>query len=283
PAHCTGIATHKPTTGLVPRTGSPLGNAKGLFAQFATSGPMARNVDDLILALRIISGPDGQDPHCPPVSLRDAYEVDIGNLHVAYFVEDGISNPSDEVLSVLQTVIKELQTYVAKVDKIEPKCLKDTYRLLWEGFFLGGDKGEGTKGLLAKLGVTTPSRLLQDFLLKAIEQDLSTTQFRNLFREIDQFRITMLKTFEDYDVLISLVAGTPAKKHGTCLAESKDLAPCMVHSLTGWPVTVIRCGTSSNGLPIGIQISAKPWNDHISLALAKKLETIFGGWQQSPL
>lgn len=282
PAHCTGITTHKPTIGLVPRTGSPLGNAKGLFAQFATSGPMARCVDDLILTLQIISGPDGIDPHSPPVDLKDPMKVNINNLRVAYFLEDGVSNPTDEVLDVLQIVIKELQNHVTKVDKVECKCLKDSYRLLWQSFFLGGDQGKGTQELLKKLGVPTPSPLLQDFLIKATEQDLSTSQFRNLFKEIDQFRIDMLETVKEYDVLISLVAGTPAKRHGTCLEESKDMTPCMVHSLTGWPVTVIRCGTSSQGLPIGIQIAAKPWNDHICLALAKRLESVFNDWPPIP-
>lgn len=282
PAHCTGIATHKPTIGLVPRTGSPLGNAKGLFAQFATSGPMARSVDDLVLALQIISGPDGLDPHCPPVELNDPTRVDVSQLRVAYFLDDGVSCPTGEVLDVLQIVIQELQSHVTKVDRVECKCLKDSYRLLWQSFFLGGDQGKGTQELLKKLGVSIPSPLLQDFLLEAKEQDLSTSQFRNLFREIDQFRIEMLEVLKEYDILISLVAGTPAKKHGKCLEESKDMAPCMVHSLTGWPVTVIRCGTSSQGLPIGIQIAAKPWNDHICLALAKRLESIFGAFPKVP-
>lgn len=278
PAHCTGIATHKPTTGLVPRTGSPLGDAKGLFAQFATPGPMARQVDDLILTLQIISGPDGLDPHCPPVTLKDPAEVDVSSLRVAYFLDDGVSSPTGEVLDVLRFVIQELQNHVIKVDKIECKCLKESYRLLWQSFFLGGDQGRSTQELLKKLGVVIPSPLLQDFLKKAKEQDLSTSQFRNLFREIDQFRIEMLEELKDYDILVSLVAATPAKKHGKCLEESKDMAPCMIHSLTGWPVTVIRCGTSLCGLPIGLQIAAKPWNDHVCLALAKRLESVLGDW-----
>ncbi|MBA3721889.1 MAG: hypothetical protein H0W88_05760 [Parachlamydiaceae bacterium] len=71
PAHCTGIAAHKPTIGLVPRTGSPMGNARGLISQFASSGPMARSIEDLNLILPIISGPDGIDPHVPNVILKD--------------------------------------------------------------------------------------------------------------------------------------------------------------------------------------------------------------------
>ncbi len=283
PAHCTGIAAHKPTVGLVPRTGSPMGNAKGLVAQFATSGPMARYVEDLILALPIISGPDGIDPHVPPVNLSDVKSVDISSLRIAYFIQDGVSNTANEIVHTVEKLVKELKTHVAKIELITIPCLKDTYRLLWEHFYLGSDQGQGTKNTLAMLRVDRPSPLLQQFLKQAEKSVLSVTQFRNLFREVDLYRIKMLEVLKDFDILLSPTASTTAKSHGTTHEESKDLTHCMVHSLTGWPVTVVRCGVSSQGLPIGLQIAAKPWNDHLSLALGLKVESLEGGWQPSNL
>ncbi|MFC2049516.1 amidase family protein, partial [Chlamydiota bacterium] len=88
---------------------------------------------------------------------------------------------------------------------------------------------------------------------------------------------------KEYDILLSPVAATPAKLHGKTFEEGKDLAHCLMHSLTGWPVTVVRCGTSSQGLPIGVQIAAKSWNDHLSLALGAHLQKQWQGWQASPL
>lgn len=283
PAHCTGIAAHKPTIGLVPRTGSVMGNARGLFAQFATSGPMARYIEDLALILPIISGPDGCDPHSPPVSLRDPKETDVHTLRVAYLLGDGVSHLSQEIAETLERVISELKRDFKKVDGIEVECLKESYRLLWESFYLGGDRGESTKNMLAMMKVETPSSLMQQFLLEAEKSCLSVTQYRTLFREMDQYRIQMLDSLKDYDILLSPVAATVAKAHGTTLKECKDMTSCMIHSLTGWPVTVLRCGVSSNGMPIGIQIAAKPWNDHLCLAFGKKLEEIFGGWQPSAI
>jgi len=278
PAHCTGIAAHKPTTGLVPRTGFPLGNARGLMAQFATSGPMARSVEDLALVLPLISGPDGRDPHVPPVSLKDPREVDVRTLRVAYFLEDGVSHWSHEIVETLERVVAELKKQHRDIDRVELKCLKDSYRLLAEGFYLGADGGEGTKNILAMLNVETPSLLMQKILVEAQKSRLTVTQYRNLFREIDQYRIEMLESLKDYDILLSPVAATVAKLHGKTVEECKDMTPCMIHSLTGWPVTVIRCGSSSNGLPMGIQIAAKPWQDHHSIALAEQIEKNFGGW-----
>ncbi len=279
PAHCTGIAAHKPTIGLIPRTGSVLGNARGLIGQFGTSGPMARYVEDVILALSVICGPDGMDPHISPVSLHFFQTLDLRNLRIAYCLEDGVSQMSNEIIDSLERVAKELQNHTAKIDFIELKCLKDSYRLLWECFYLGGDRGEGVKNMLNMFGVKNPSPLMQKFLLEAEKSNLPTTQFRNLFREIDQYRITMLEALRDYDILLSPVAATVAKMHGKSVEECKDITPCMVHSLTGWPVSVVRCGSDKNGLPIAIQIAAKSWNDPISLAVAKKIESIFGGWQ----
>jgi amidase len=46
----------------------------------------------------------------------------------------------------------------------------------------------------------------------------------------------------------------------------------MTHKLTGWPAAVVRCGTSPEGLPIGVQVAAA----------AGRLEDVFGGWQPAP-
>lgn len=279
PAHCTGVAGHKPTIGLVPRTGSVFGNARGLMGQFGTSGPLARSVQDLILTLPILAGPDGLDPHIPPVSLKDVKSVDIRSLRVAYLTEVGSSKPSIDIVNTIEMVVRELKPHVATIELINIPCLKETYRLLWELFYLGADQGQGTKNILAMFGVDKPSPLLQEFLKQAEKSNLTVTQFRNLFREIDLYRIEMLQALKDYDILLSPVANTTAKSHGKTHEESRDMTPCMMHSLTGWPVTVVRCGVSSSGLPIGLQVAAKSWNDHISLALGAKMESLFGGWQ----
>jgi len=46
----------------------------------------------------------------------------------------------------------------------------------------------------------------------------------------------------------------------------------MVHNITGWPAAVVRCGTSADGLPIGVQVVARPWQDATALAVAGHLE-----------
>ena len=51
------------------------------------------------------------------------------------------------------------------------------------------------------------------------------------------------------------------------------------YNMTGWPGAVVRCGTSPEGLPIGLQVVARPWREDVAIALVQQLETALGGWQ----
>ena len=84
-----------------------------------------------------------------------------------------------------------------------------------------------------------------------------------------------------YDLLLSPVFGGPAPPHGT-LANHEGVDPTgftTPHSLTGWPAATVRCGSSPEGLPIGMQLVARPWRDDVALAAAAALERALGGWR----
>ncbi len=86
PAHMCGVATIKPTTGLVPLTGHfPV--IEPMLDPRTAIGPIARSVEDLALALGVISGEDGRDPSVAPVPLRDWRDVDLSKLRIAWWIE----------------------------------------------------------------------------------------------------------------------------------------------------------------------------------------------------
>ena len=98
PAHFCGVAGLKPTRGRVPMTGAfppPLGHTASLWH----AGPLARRVEDLALALSIISGPDGRDPTCAPVPLRSSADLDLPRLRVAVHTHNGIAAPTPETVA----------------------------------------------------------------------------------------------------------------------------------------------------------------------------------------
>ena len=53
--------------------------------------------------------------------------------------------------------------------------------------------------------------------------------------------------------------------------------------MTGWPGAIVRGGTSPEGLPIGVQVVARPWREDVALALARIIEDGSGGWQKPEL
>lgn len=52
----------------------------------------------------------------------------------------------------------------------------------------------------------------------------------------------------------------------------------MIANSLGFPATHVPCGFDKNGLPVGIQVIAAPYQDRLCFAVAEKLEKLFGGW-----
>ncbi|WP_246540724.1 amidase family protein [Mycobacterium spongiae] len=111
------------------------------------------------------------------------------------------------------------------------------------------------------MGTTRPSEELAEFLTQARDTEFSVTEARNRLVDIDAYRMEMLAFMADYDIIVGPAMPGPAKAHHHGLVEISDFSHLMVHNLTGWPAAVVRCGTSRNGLPIGVRIAARPWHD----------------------
>jgi amidase len=81
---------------------------------------------------------------------------------------------------------------------------------------------------------------------------------------------------QDFDVIITPAIERPAQPHGQ---SEGGMAYTLTYSLTGYPAVVVRTGTTNDGLPVGVQVVARPWRDDVALAVAAWLEERFGGWQ----
>ncbi len=91
----------------------------------------------------------------------------------------------------------------------------------------------------------------------------------------------MLSFFDFYDAIVCPPCAFPAPQHGATLKEDLDAAFSYseVYNYVGWPAVVVRGGTSDEGLPIGVQIVARPWREDVALAIAYRLEKELGGWR----
>lgn len=274
PAHYCGIAAHKPTKNLIPLTGTFPLDGLGLGAQLLTIGPMARYVEDLMLIMSIISGSDNIDPHC--INFLDEKKIySLKSLRINYFFDNptGIM-PCEDTVKAISEVIKILANEGAIINENYPDILNQTYRLHFETLILGGDGGQGLRNLLANLGQKKISSLTESFLKLASRYNFSVMELRARLVELEQFRYHMMHFFSDYDLMVTPVTATTAKSHGKTFDALGDVGYVIVHNLTGWPATVIPCGYDRNGLPIGVQIVAKPGQDYLALSVALKLQKI---------
>lgn len=150
---------------------------------------------------------------------------------------------------------------------------------------MAADGGAGLRLIFETIGTTELHRLTQQRLEFMRARALSTTELLALLFRLDQFRSAMLSFMDKYDVILCPVNAYPAMHHGTTFDDDKRPAFSYGHTynLTGWPAATVRAGTSPKGLPIDVQIVARPWREDVALAVAQHIETVFGGWQPPPL
>ncbi|MEM7133879.1 MAG: amidase [Chloroflexota bacterium] len=278
PAHFCGIAGIRPTSGRVPRTGHAIGPGS-LIDSFTTVGPLARYVEDLVLLLPLIAGPDGRDPSIAPVPLNNPNNVTLKELRGTFHTDNGIQTPTPENTEAVQSSVKALTKVGITFEEKRPPGIEGARKLVGE-LFAGWHGGAWFRLLLERTGTSLAQSSLQD-----LETDRVATpdEVVRLIDRWDQFRTGMLAFMDNYDVMIAPVNANPAIPHGTLQEHDKGFSYTSTYNLTGWPGAVVRAGTSPEGLPIGVQIIARPWREDMALAVARHLEDVFGGWQRPPI
>lgn len=277
PSHFCGVAGLKPTAGRVPRTGHvyPFGGVQDGFQQI---GPIARSVADLALLLPIIMGPDFIDPGVVPQPWRDPAETTLSGLRVAYHADNGIATPTPETIQTVEAVAKALADGGATVVSARPTGADRAMAVGLPVYFWDG--GAAIRRLLQEAGTTETTLGASIGGTKASAIDIEAS-----IHALDVWRSEMLRFFRDHDVILCPVCAAPAMPHGQAAAPASfpQFSYTFTYNLTGWPGAVVRAGTSPEGLPIGVQIVARPGREDVALAVAGFVERARGGYQRPPL
>jgi amidase len=283
PAHYCGITGIKPNSGRVPRTGHIVPHSFGAVDSLTQNGPMARYVEDLALILSIISGPDWDDPHIVPMPLGNPADVDISGLRVAFYTDNGLRVPTDEIVAAVRSAANALADAGCLVEEDLPRAIPDNPDI--NNQLSQGDGQAGARRLLAKYGTTETHEWMTRLLEKASENMVSVGEYTAVLEKIDSYRSAMLGFMENYDVIVCPVSAFAALPHGESMTDENrsGINYTATYNITGWPSTVVRGGTSPDGLPIGVQVVARPWREDVSLAVAQYLEGALGGWQNPPI
>ena len=277
PAHCCGIAGIKPTAGRVPRTGHILAYDFSFIESLTHIGPLARYVEDLMLLLPIISGPDWYDPSIVPTALGEPTDVPLPQLRLAYYTDNGIASPTQDTVQVIHDCVHALSDSGVTCTESRPNVMEQ----------LSMSTSDMLKDLVLADGGGAIRRILQvsgtdlneihpriEWILP--DKAATTLELNELIHEWNTYRSQMLTFLRDYDVLVCPASAAPAPKHDD---EGPEFSYTMPYNLTGWPSVVLRAGTSAEGLPIGVQIVARPWREDVALAGALQIEKSLGGWQ----
>ena len=279
PAHVCGIAGIKPTSGRVPRTGH-WPSFHGILESLTQLGPMARRVEDLELLLPIIAGPDGEDPHVVPVALGNASRVTLEGLRVVMFTDNGIRTPTPATVAAVRAAARALAEAGAIVEERLPPDMAEAVDA-WERL-IRADGYAWLQRLITAAG--TPGMGSYDTRgWVTVEPPLAGDALTALVERVDAIRSRLLGWVQGVDCIVCPVMPQPAIHHGDSTAPWFDDTYSDMHNLTGWPATVVRGGTSPEGLPVGVQLVGQPWREDVSLAAARVVEAASGGWQRPPI
>lgn len=284
PAHFSGICGLKPTPGRIPATGH-FPNSVGPFALIGVVGPMARKVQDLKLLFEVIQGPDIGDPSAVSVPVRWPDRDELKKVPIGYFEDDGRTPVTADTRAAVRTAAEALTRAGFQVEPFRPDGLELARQLWWKFFGIAGGMllGPMTRGHEAEL-----SPILKEFS-SWVEAEPSHTgeSLLDAWIQRDAIRMQVFAQMRDYPVLLCPVAAIPAFKHGErrWQIDGKTVEYLDAWSYTEWfnllgtPAAVVPVGQSPEGLPIGVQISARPWEEELVLSVAAELETQCGVWR----
>jgi amidase len=269
PAYFCGITSIKPTTGRFSQSGH-VPPPNGVFDQLWSIGPMARRVEDLILALDLLSVDKSSALAAKPLP----------GCRVAVYTDNGFAPCDAEVQDTVQRCAQFLARYGMTVQDHRPPGVDCAYDI--EMGLLGADGGDGIAEYLQANGTPAPHPLLAAWLdrLRPL-RSRSREEYAGRFTEWEHYRGMIASFFTDYEAVLCPVYTQAALPHGESVKPSnfEGFSYTMAWNVAGTPAAVVRCGSAANGLPLGVQVVTPHGHDHRALAICQLLEIEFGGWQ----
>ncbi|HVV40873.1 MAG TPA: amidase [Nitrobacter sp.] len=275
PASFCGVVGFRPTPGRI-----PIGSGSLPWSSMNVHGTVARSVEDTVMMLESLSGPDASDPMSMGVRTwrpDDVADLPVSKLRVGYSVDLNVSPIDGEVRRIFTQAIRRMDAIgVGAITEEAPDCAGavDSFETLRAGI-LYHNYGRLCSEHGGALSPSVVWNVLRGKDLSAAEM-LRAESVRARVRE--QFN----KYFENYDILVTVSASVPPFPNtqedvleidGMSLPNIIDyLRVTYVMSLVGFPALSLPFGFTKGGLPVGIQLVARPFEETTLLMLAQTLE-----------
>ena len=274
PASLCGVVGLKPTFGRVSLRG-----VIPLSWNLDHVGPITRTVKDGALVLQIIAGYDAQDPASLQMLLGDYLnhlEDKIKGKKIALAAGEYVHKSNVEVITAVDDAAKVFTSLGAKVEQVEMDFLHEA--ALANGLMTQADGAAYHRERLAEH---------PDWFSADVRQRLETgraftsTEYSLARRTQAEMKLRFAQFFERYDFLLlpttpitaPLIEDNESTPPEYAVEQARRLTRFTApFNLTGLPAISIPCGFSKEGLPIGLQIVTKAWNETGVLRAAQAYE-----------
>jgi aspartyl-tRNA(Asn)/glutamyl-tRNA(Gln) amidotransferase subunit A len=273
PAGFTGTFGLKPSFGRVPAW--PM----SAFGTVAHIGPMARTVKDAALMLNSIAKPDARDWHSLPEDDTDYTKLkhkDLSGLRIAYSRTLGYVQADPDIAGLVDEAVKVLAGLGAEIFEVDPGFEDPAkwFRVIWWG---------GARVLLGNLAEEKKA-MLEPALADVVEQAKALTfeDVHEANRQRSLLGSQMRQFMTGYDALVTPALPIPAFDVGLLEPVPVDKTGKWVNwtpftypfNLTQQPAASVPCGFVETGLPAGLQIVGRMFDDAMVLRIARAYEKV---------
>lgn len=298
PAHCCGVFGHKPSYGIVSTRGHIPGPPGTLRRpDISVAGPLARNAEDLALAMELLVGPDPEEATGWRLELPQPRKDTLTDYRIAAWLDDSACPIDHDSRQLLEGVVERIRGAGIRVDdQARPRGLD--LRTAYDVFY---------PLMTATVSADLPPKIL-DRAARAAEEaaaddnsyaarfaraaSLRHSAWQQLDEKRQRLRRAWADFFQTFDAVLCPVAFSPAfpHDHSQPVAERTIMVngsrrPYM--DVVTWvglagaaylPATVIPIGRTRSGLPVGMQIVGPYLEDRTTLDIARHLEALLGGF-----
>lgn len=297
PASACGVTGHKPSYGIVPAIGQIPGPPGTLTqADLAVAGPMARDVEDLELALDILAGPDDWHDKAYRLSLPAPRHSSLRDYRVALWIDEADAPLDDEVGALLEGAARKLADAGATVDdRARPafsfSYVSEVFDQLLGAAMSGGFSRDKIESMAKRAEEAESAHAIGARHASQRHRAWLGTNERRL-----QIRKKWRDFFGDWDAVLfpCLPTGAIPHDHSVPMGKRRILVNGSERSYLDqltWmgpagvaylPATVVPVGRTSAGHPVGVQIAGPFLEDRTTLDLGKRLLECVGGFERPP-
>jgi Asp-tRNA(Asn)/Glu-tRNA(Gln) amidotransferase A subunit family amidase len=230
-----------------------------------------------------MSGPDEFDAHAFPVTSLEEQTIDARQLACAFFDGDADAAVRADIAAAVSDAARALSSSGLAVTRKRPPSFGaalEVFHALREADGLADHRR------VAAECESDLTPVVRAGLGEAASRSVNLDEYRELVEQADKIRAEVAAFMLTYPILVMPVGSAPAFVPCAGEFDAVEAPPprsafesyCRAISLLRVPAAVVPCGTSDEGLPIGVQIVGRRFHDKEVLAVAQLLEEIFGAW-----